>query len=147
MYSRSFGTFEKVSDARAYAEMMKRQGGVGAPTVPVQSFSDTSAYERFDRMGSDLGQKNERSQSDSASAQAAAPVRLDSPDAVQNTAEAETPLSEKESALRSLFDGDWHKYVSADSLLLAAIALMMLLSDSETPDRLTPLVLLALVFL
>ena len=146
MYSRSFGTFEKVSDARAYAELMKRKTGVGVPAVPVQSFSDKSAYERFDRMEAELKQKNEPAQTENINVRAV-PAQSEEEDAIENAAGTKTEPTEKVSALRSLFDGDWHKYVSADSLMLAAVALMMLLSDSETPDRLTPLVLLALVFL
>ncbi len=164
MYSRNFGTFENLSTAKL-AELQKNSAARSRKSIPVKTFSDNSAFERFNSLGndtksntdiqinnnniqplpenSDISEKVAVEQNISSEVEE---LQNDLPMKEIKSIPAEEASSQKSFSLfseihklASLIEGDYF-------IIILAIA-MMIFSANETNDKLTPLALLAIMFL
>ncbi|MBR3994019.1 MAG: hypothetical protein IKI97_01925 [Clostridia bacterium] len=154
MYSRNLTFDNSTSGVRLTPGNQHRQSP-HQEKVPVRSFTDGFAYDRFNRMGEPMKQNSPQGYSGQFTEE---PANTDDkeyvqPEQVQN-ADSETNINTNEiianqekkdseisllSKVKLLFD--------SDTILIILAVIMILFSDNATNDKLTPFALLAILFL
>ena len=149
MYSRNFSTDIGGTTVRLNSNYGAGRGKAEKEKIPVKSFTDNFAYERFNKM--DMNKTYED--------------RSQLPDKVkENEIVKESPDPEESSCTENAYSE--YKAVKADekyneigiltrlkntfdsdTLLIILAVIMLLFSDNATNDKLTPLALLAILFL
>lgn len=120
--------------------------------IPVKSFSDSFAYERFNKMGNSADISEKAADKNEVATRLTAEKTMFPEEAeIQSEASAvtdakqdRTPKAENSpfsflSRIRELID--------SDTVFILLAAIMILFSENATNDKLTPLALLAILFL
>lgn len=166
MYSRNFGTFENVNPVKLTpkANTISYQK---ENRIPVKTFSDNSAFERFNSLGADRNNKQEtiphRKEQDIQADNTEFEVNKETSYIEENAAEEQIaaedtstdasvknnePVSEVNKHIPLPFDmKNIINIFDSDFLLIALAMAMLLFGDNETNDKLTPIALLAIMFL
>ncbi len=168
MYSRNFAAFENVSSVKLNNELRSKVN-IRENTVPVKNYSDSSAYERFSNLG--VSKSNDAASDESnieASDNVVTASEVSEAVLVENVvsesttenkfeeiaADTKVVASQKseskhERSPLSIF-GDIHKITDifdSDFLLITLAAALIFFGNNETNDKLTPIALLAIMFL
>ena len=150
MYSRNISFDNSASGMRLTSNIRNEKP---REKIPVKSFSDSFAYERFNRMGSQeqILEKAENKKEEIIETNTQmTPLAINNSE-IQYVEPVETNVQEKEapSEEKSTFSvlSRLKEIVDSDTILILLAAIMILFSENATNDKLTPLVLLAILFL
>lgn len=149
MYSRNFSTDIGGTAVRLNTNARNDRGKAINGNIPVKSFTDNFAYERFNKMGynkpieehSEPASVNTESDTVNISANTEETLPIASMESEKQISKPEERISEIGilTRLKNTFD--------SDTLLIILAAIMLMFSDNATNDKLTPLALLAILFL
>ncbi len=152
MYSRNFTTENTASGIRLNPNVRIDKPKTQKDNIPVKSFTDNFAYERFNRMGTQKEngeaqiylQNNREKENESQIEETS--LAVTESNTVTDVQKDDNKIDKKDiydkgilSRLKFAFD--------ADTLLIILAVAMLLFSDNATNDKLTPLALLAILFL
>ena len=155
MYSRNYTAERQISGIKINSGSASDTSRNIRENIPVRSFSDSFAYDRFNRMGtqpstiSDNYDNNKGKSEERQSFENKEPENqvitdeekkeIDALDIQKNIQDKTCESVNILSRLKNTFD--------ADTLLIILAVLMLLFSDNATNDKLTPLALHAILFL
>ncbi len=172
MYSRNFGTFENISAVKLNSQL-KGNTAQKENTIPVKTFSDNSAVERFNSLGRNrahhqVTDNNYRENlplstlEENALDEVSGTENNDLPEPKENTEAvilsedgkkdteeyADKVLETEKTHISLPFDiKKLSGIFDSDLLLIGLAAAMIFLGNNETNDKLTPIALLAIMFL
>lgn len=138
MYSRNFTTDNTLNTIKLNSSSSNRQG-----KIPVKSFTDNFAYERFNKMGAI---KESQETADANKAEAETQISHETPTLPVISETIGSVENKKEEADNSILKR-LKDILDSDSLLIILAVIMLIFSDNATNDKLTPLALLAILFL
>lgn len=141
MYSRNFTTDNTMNT-------IKLNSGLNSANkqskIPVRSFTDNFAYERFNKMGNVKESRETSPVQDEKTEEKVISNELPvQSEAVEALSQQEEKKEQTENTILSRFKD----ILDSDSLLIILAVIMLLFSDNATNDKLTPLALLAILFL
>ena len=151
MYSKNFARFENVSPAPLNKDNKIPTRPLDA--IPVKTYSDNSAIEAFQSLGKNhiiteqnqayaidnAENNNDNNIENSTKNDENAEIEEKNIDIKEQTNEKRKTFFGELAKISELIEGDW---------LIVALAILMLISSSgETNDKLTPIALLAIMFL
>lgn len=149
MYSRNISFDNSASGMRLTSNLKNEKP---RERIPVKSFSDSFAYERFNRMGSTGSntEKTEPKMEETVEVKAEMPVPRDNGETQyveqsENNAKPNEIQKEERSTFSVL--SRLKEIIDSDTVLILLAAIMILFSENATNDKLTPLALLAILFL
>ncbi len=150
MYSRNL-TENSMSGIRLNPNARFDKSKGQSEAIPVKSFTDNFAYDRFNRMGNvkentetpmpppinfkDSEEKDNQTETEAVSQDTSLPDITEEKDSLIEAKNEGIGLSER---FKAFFD--------ADTILIILAAVMLLFSDNAINDKLTPLALLAILF-
>lgn len=150
MYSRNISIDNSASGMRLTSNIRNEKV---REKIPVKSFSDSFAYERFNRMGNQeqMLEKSESKKEEIPETNTQVPLPAVNNAEIQYVEPADKNVQEKETASgeKSTFSvlTRLKEIVDSDTILILLAAIMILFSENATNDKLTPLALLAILFL
>ncbi len=152
MYSRNYTTGLAASAIKLNPNAGNETSVTKSDSIPIRRFTDNFAYERFNRMGntdkkSDVSAVYNDITQNEKKTEIIGSTEEDSYENTNNSAEKKeqshhdiiAPENNVLSRLKLVFD--------TDTLLIILAAIMLMFSDNATNDKLTPLALLAILFL
>lgn len=158
MYSRNYTADRNVSGIKPDSNSRLNNNRQVRENIPVKSFTDNFAYDRFNRMGNQIKLVQTPPESQNLPVKDLSEVEDSSPTEIENNtnneiyddgnvlapvnAQVQNSEAKEErniiTRLKDTFD--------ADTLLIILAAAMLIFSDNATNDKLTPLALLAILF-
>lgn len=162
MYSRNFGIFENLSTVKQNPNIIdssfQKQN-----RIPIKTFSDNSAFERFNNLGAVKNRvENAKEESQETNTEAVeenetnnsidteTPTHIYENESNKNDIQPKAEFTVSEEKKHILFPLDIKNLsgvFDSDFLLIALALAMLIFGNDETNDKLTPIALLAIMFL